>query len=313
MDDFTRMMFRTALWAETDDDGRPYDDNYSDSDIAKPVREALEEEAKQFQRENAADIAQWPGKGGRSDDPATAAGHDFWLTRNGHGAGFWDGDWPDEVGVRLDKASKKYGQVDLYVGDDGKIWASGYEKGPKKKPQGRKINQKDYTHYVVVSKDGEPRIESGWEYAEDAKEQIKGNLPEGVKAKVITKTGAKRAGLDPDDNDNWLRGTPGLEGVRSKAFIGEIDRVGYAIRIQGVDPEFLQGDQPFGRQTDAWQKIKEWKESGVKSDWISTKRRDGKRPMAEVKRWVKAVGPQEFFAKWPTNVDDDSLQIFYKI
>ena len=21
------------------------------------------------------------------------AGHDFWLTRNGHGAGFWDGDW----------------------------------------------------------------------------------------------------------------------------------------------------------------------------------------------------------------------------
>jgi|TARA_R110000744_G_scaffold366338_1_gene475354 hypothetical protein len=22
-------------------------------------------------------------------------GHDFWLTRNGHGAGFWDGDWND--------------------------------------------------------------------------------------------------------------------------------------------------------------------------------------------------------------------------
>jgi hypothetical protein len=22
------------------------------------------------------------------------AGHDFWLTRNGHGAGFDDGDWP---------------------------------------------------------------------------------------------------------------------------------------------------------------------------------------------------------------------------
>lgn len=23
------------------------------------------------------------------------AGHDLWLTRNGHGAGFWDGDWRD--------------------------------------------------------------------------------------------------------------------------------------------------------------------------------------------------------------------------
>ena len=22
-------------------------------------------------------------------------GHDFWLTRNGHGAGFWDGGWND--------------------------------------------------------------------------------------------------------------------------------------------------------------------------------------------------------------------------
>jgi hypothetical protein len=22
-------------------------------------------------------------------------GHDFWLTRQGHGAGFWDGDWPE--------------------------------------------------------------------------------------------------------------------------------------------------------------------------------------------------------------------------
>jgi len=207
MDAFTQMMFTTALWAETGDDEKPLDDNYSIDDIAKPVREALEEEAEEFQRENAADIAQWPGKAGRSGDPAAAAGHDFWLTRNGHGAGFWDGDWPDEVGERLTQASKKYGTVYLYVGDDGKIWAGGYEKGPKHK--GRKINRNDYTHYVIVSKDGEPRIESGWSYVEDAKEQIRDNLPHGVKAKVITKTGAKRAGLDPDDNDNWLRGTAG--------------------------------------------------------------------------------------------------------
>ena len=29
-----------------------------------------------------------------SDDEVERAAHDFWLTRNGHGAGFWDGDWP---------------------------------------------------------------------------------------------------------------------------------------------------------------------------------------------------------------------------
>ena len=204
MDAFTAMMFRTALWAETGEDENPLDRDYGVEDFARPVRDALEAEARQFQVENAEDIAKWPGKGGRSDDPATAAGHDFWLTRNGHGAGFWDGDWPDEVGERLDKAAKKYGQVDLYVGDDGKIWAGGYENGPK---QGRKINRKDYTHYVIVAKGGVPLIETGWSYAEDAKEQIRENLPEGVKAKVLSKTGAKRAGLDPDNNLNWLRGS----------------------------------------------------------------------------------------------------------
>jgi hypothetical protein len=50
-------------------------------------------------------------------------GHDFWLTRNGHGAGFWDGDWPEEVGKRLTEASKKYGEVYLYV-QDGKIFSN---------------------------------------------------------------------------------------------------------------------------------------------------------------------------------------------
>jgi len=36
-----------------------------------------------------------------SDDHITQAGHDFWLTRNGHGTGFWDrpeiyGDYSDK-------------------------------------------------------------------------------------------------------------------------------------------------------------------------------------------------------------------------
>ena len=37
------------------------------------------------------------------------AGHDFWLTRNGHGAGFWDGDWPI-YGDMLTEGSKCYGE-----------------------------------------------------------------------------------------------------------------------------------------------------------------------------------------------------------
>lgn len=39
----------------------------------------------------------------------TQAGHDFWFTRNGHGAGFWDGDWP-LYGDLLTDASQGYGE-----------------------------------------------------------------------------------------------------------------------------------------------------------------------------------------------------------
>jgi hypothetical protein len=39
-------------------------------------------------------------------------GHDFWLTRNGHGAGFWDRGLGD-VGERLTTAAKVYGAQDL--------------------------------------------------------------------------------------------------------------------------------------------------------------------------------------------------------
>lgn len=53
---------------------------------------------------------------------ADSAGHDFWLTSAGHGAGFW-GRGLGDVGERLSKASKLY-TADLYVGDDRKLHLS---------------------------------------------------------------------------------------------------------------------------------------------------------------------------------------------
>lgn len=47
-------------------------------------------------------------------------GHDLWLTRNGHGAGFWDRGL-GEVGDKLTEIAKSMGSKDLYKGDDGKI------------------------------------------------------------------------------------------------------------------------------------------------------------------------------------------------
>ena len=42
------------------------------------------------------------------------------LTRNGHGAGFWDRGL-GALGERLTRAAKSHGSVDLYVNDDGKV------------------------------------------------------------------------------------------------------------------------------------------------------------------------------------------------
>lgn len=54
------------------------------------------------------------------------AGHDFWLTRNGHGAGFWDRDELEAEGLgdSLTAIAKRYGDSDVYLGDDDKVYCS---------------------------------------------------------------------------------------------------------------------------------------------------------------------------------------------
>lgn len=49
------------------------------------------------------------------------AGHDFLLTRNGHGAGFWDGDWLEPAATTLTAAAKRFSEMSLYRGRDGAI------------------------------------------------------------------------------------------------------------------------------------------------------------------------------------------------
>ena len=57
-------------------------------------------------------------------DAVRSAGHDFWLTRNGHGAGFWDGDWTLH-GDALTTASEAAGSLGVYEGDDGSLCIDG--------------------------------------------------------------------------------------------------------------------------------------------------------------------------------------------
>ena len=44
-------------------------------------------------------------------------GHDFWLTRNHHGAGFWDRGYPKDISDRLTESAEKMGEVDFTAED----------------------------------------------------------------------------------------------------------------------------------------------------------------------------------------------------
>ena len=118
LDTFTRQYIETALWSSNDEStpegGEPLDRNYDINDIAPDTLAKMIEDCAKFQADNANDI------GDRYED----AGHDFWLTRNHHGANYSDGDWPEPAAVRLSTASHLFGECDLYVGDDGLIYGN---------------------------------------------------------------------------------------------------------------------------------------------------------------------------------------------
>lgn len=128
MDDFTSAYIECALWTSNaeDKDGNPsepMDENFGPEDIAVDSLKRIISDCKEFQEENEIELIEaYEFYGPTSDgaNPQERAGHDFWLTRNGHGAGYWDRGL-GAVGDALTKASKEYGDIGLYL-FRGKIW-----------------------------------------------------------------------------------------------------------------------------------------------------------------------------------------------
>lgn len=108
-----------ALWSSTDTskEDKSFDDlGYTKDDIDLETLEKFKTEIAQFSKEAKVEIEM----SGLSDD---LVGHNFWLTRNGHGTGFGDRGLTKANAEALIKISKSYGHIDLYIGDDGKIYA----------------------------------------------------------------------------------------------------------------------------------------------------------------------------------------------
>jgi len=119
---FVAAYFECMLWSSTADGAPGMKENddtsmerygYTVDDIAPVTKRASIRECIDFYRANEALLMECS-----LDD--SQHGHDFWLTRNGHGAGFWDRGYGTK-GALLTKAAKVYSPCDPYVGDDGKV------------------------------------------------------------------------------------------------------------------------------------------------------------------------------------------------
>lgn len=110
---FLNAYIAAALWSSTDDNDEPLDANYNAGDLSGDLMDKMIE-----------DCAAFLAKADIPDNLLPQAGHDFWLTRNGHGTGFWDRPevYGEEKAQELSALAETFGVVDLYVGDDGRIY-----------------------------------------------------------------------------------------------------------------------------------------------------------------------------------------------
>lgn len=109
---FTQSYIETLFWSEEvyDENGNAlgsFEDLYDPSDLTPEARKDIEDDCAGFYEETSEmyDDDEW-------------AGHNFCLSRNGHGAGFWDSD--HEHADELHEASKPYGTQGLDAWD-GKV------------------------------------------------------------------------------------------------------------------------------------------------------------------------------------------------
>lgn len=107
LDTFLSAYLETAVWSSSDDDGNSLDNDYDvDAFTQKAVAEA-KKDCKAF-------LDAYGDLMFQASPDFAQHGHDFWLTRNGHGAGFWDRGY-GALGDELSKAAKVYGSCDIYV------------------------------------------------------------------------------------------------------------------------------------------------------------------------------------------------------
>ena len=116
--DFEIGYIEAALWSSNDEStpsgGEPLDANYDIEDFSEEALDRVQKDCQAFQERAFNELDE-------SELPPDYQGHNFWLTRNGHGTGFWDRGL-EELGDKLTEQSESFGECWIYVGDDGLIY-----------------------------------------------------------------------------------------------------------------------------------------------------------------------------------------------
>lgn len=99
------------LWSSVDDGGNPLDYKYSIEDIDSEAIKKIKSDCNLFIFK-AGDLL--------DSIEDSQAGHDFWLTRNHHGAGFW-GRGLGKIGDDLTKLSNTFGEIFPYINDNNEV------------------------------------------------------------------------------------------------------------------------------------------------------------------------------------------------
>lgn len=107
MSQFLNAYITCALWTSMDDNDVPLDSAYSKEDIDADSLMLMTIECYSFYDKNFQDDCP-------PDYSYSQAGHDFWLTRNGHGAGYWDRGLGHDGDVLTTRAQNE-GEANLYV------------------------------------------------------------------------------------------------------------------------------------------------------------------------------------------------------
>lgn len=119
LDAFTQGYIKCLFFTWPEDEGD--DDEESEfvggitspdySDLAGSALATIMDDCAKFQADNAALLAEAYAR----DYSEERAGHDFWLTRNGHGAGYWDRD-------ELECDSDEYGRLAAKITAINAMW-----------------------------------------------------------------------------------------------------------------------------------------------------------------------------------------------